>query len=402
MRFSENVRELQPSATLSIASLCRVMRDAGREVIDLSAGEPDFRTPDFAAQAGIAAIVQGFTHYTPVAGLAALREAIAQSIASATGRNTDPARVVVTAGAKQALFNACFTLFGPGDRVLVPVPYWTSYPEILRLARAEPVFVPTTQESGFKLRIEDLEAARDGQTRGLILNSPSNPTGAVYSHDELELVLRWAREHDVYVISDEIYARICYSATRAASVLDLDDGLLDNVIVVDGASKAFAMTGWRLGYSYSSPPLAAQFSALQSHITSNVSTPAQYAGLAVYRPEPRVEHAVRAMLGVFRHRRERVAALFNQHLPDASFVPPDGAFYLFARTDTYYNAGAPDSIAFCRWLLENTGVALVPGAAFGDDRFVRLSFACAEDELAEGIRRMGEALAARPAALGPT
>ena len=402
MHLSENVRELQPSATLSIASLCRVMRDEGREVIDLSAGEPDFRTPDFAAQAGIAAIVQGFTHYTPVAGLGALREAIAESIAAATGRRTDPSGVVVTAGAKQALFNACFTQFGPGDRVLIPTPYWTSYPEIVRLARAEPVFVSTSEEASFKLTIEDLDAVRDSRTRGLILNSPSNPTGIVYTRDELEQLVQWAHRHDVLVISDEIYGRICYTAPRAPSVLDLDDDLLDRVIVVDGASKAFAMTGWRIGYSYSSPAMAASFSALQSHTTSNASSPAQYAALAVYRPEPRVEHAVRAMLGVFRHRRERVTSLFRQHLPDAWFVPPDGAFYLFVRTDSYYDSGSADSVAFCRWLLESTGVAVVPGSAFGDDRFVRVSFATAEDELTEGIRRMGEALSARSTASTPT
>jgi aspartate aminotransferase len=395
MRFSENVRELQPSATLAVAGLCKAMRDAGQEVIDLSAGEPDFRTPDFAAQAGIAAIVQGFTQYTPVAGMPALREAIAGDIHANTGRPAEAARIVVSCGAKQALFNACFTLFGPGDRVLVPTPFWTSYPEILRIARAEPVFVPTSLAHGFRVRIEDLDRAVDDRTRGLILNSPSNPTGSVYSVEELEHLLVWARARGLWVISDEIYSRICYSAPRAPSVLDLSDDLLEQVVVVDGASKAFAMTGWRIGHTWSSPALANRMTALQSHITSNPSTPAQHAALAVYRQEPRVEHSVRAMVGVFRHRRERVSALFRKHLPDAPFLTPDGAFYLFVRIDAYFHDGVNDSIAFSRWLLESTGVALVPGAAFGDDRYVRLSFAASEDELAEGVRRMGELLGAR-------
>ncbi len=398
MRLSPNVSELQPSATLSVATLCRTMRDEGREVIDLSAGEPDFRTPDFAAQAGIAAIVQGFTQYTPVPGLPALRTAIAQSIEATTGKTADSSRIVVTAGAKQALFNACFTLFGPGDRVLIPMPYWTSYPEIVRLARAEPVYVATAFETGFKLRIADLERSVDDHTRGLILNSPSNPTGSVYTLEELETIVAWAHERGLIVISDEIYGRICYNAPRAASVLDLDDALLERVIVVDGASKAFAMTGWRLGYTWCEPGLASKFAALQSHITSNASTPAQYAGMAVYQAEPRVEAAVRAMVGVFRHRRERIAGLFRKHLPDAAFVPPEGAFYVFLRTDPYYAEDLPDSVAFCRWLLETTGVALVPGEAFGDDRFSRLSYCAAEDELTEGVRRMGEALSARAGA----
>lgn len=398
MRFSENVRELQPSATLAIASLCRSLRDEGREVIDLSAGEPDFRTPDFAAQAGIAAIVQGFTQYTPVPGMAPLRDAIAEAIAQQTGRNADAARVVVTAGAKQALFNACFTLFGPGDRVLVPVPFWTSYPEIIRLARAEPAFVATSLEDGFKVTVEQLDEACDDATRGLILNSPSNPTGAVYTLAEMDAIVRWANERGIWVISDEIYGRLCYTAPRAPSVADLDDAMLEQVVLVDGASKAFAMTGWRLGWTWSAPALASKMAALQSHITSNAATPSQHAALAVYQPEPRVEHAVRAMLGVFRHRRERVSSLFRTHLPSATFLPPDGAFYLFIRTDAYYGANAQDSIAFCRWLLAQTGVALVPGAAFGDDRFVRLSFAAAEDELVEGIHRIAEALASPAAA----
>ena len=400
MRLSDNVRELQPSSTLAVAGLCRTMRESGRDVIDLSAGEPDFRTPDFASQAGIAAIVQGFTQYTPVAGLLALREAIASWIQGTYGRPADPAAIVVSTGAKQALFNAFFTLFGPGDEILVPVPYWTSYPEIITLARARSVFVQTPAETGFKLRVEDLEAARTGATRGLILNSPSNPTGAVYTRDELEAILRWAAEHDIVVVSDEIYGRICYASPRAASILDLDPEITANAVMVDGASKAFAMTGWRLGFTHSAPALAAKFAALQSHITSCASTPAQYAGMAVYLQEPRVEHAVRAMVGVFRHRRERITGLLREHLPDATFPVPDGAFYTFVRIDSYFRPGADDSVAFCRWLLETTGVALVPGVAFGDDRYVRLSFATSEDELVEGVRRIGEAVAARAASAG--
>lgn len=393
MQVSDNISGLEPSATIAVTTLCKTMRAQGREVIDLSAGEPDFRTPDFAAQAGIAAIVQGFTHYTPVAGLPALRSLIAEHLERTTNAKAEPDGVVVTAGAKHAIFNACFCLFGPGDEVLVPSPYWTSYPELIKLARARPVFVPTTVETGFKIGPADLDAVVTERTRGLILNSPNNPTGAVYTRDELEAVVRWAAERGLAIISDEIYSRICYSVPRAASVLDLNEQLLEDTVMVGGASKAFAMTGWRLGFSYSSPQLASKMTALQSHMTSNVSTPTQYAAMAVFRREPRVEHAVRAMVGVFRHRRERLVALFQRHLPQASFVPPDGAFYLFFRVDPFYGSDASDSVGFCSWLLEKTGVALVPGAAFGDDRFARLSFAAPEDEIVEAVRRMGEVLA---------
>jgi len=393
MRFSANIRELEESATLAVAALARKMKEQGREVIDLSIGEPDFRTPDFAAQAGIAAIVQGFTHYTPVPGLPTLRQLIAEHLQRMHGRDTESAGVVVTAGAKHALFNACFTLFGPGDRVLVPAPYWTSYPELVKIARATPVIIPTELEAGFKVTPATLDAHYDGNVRGLILNSPSNPTGAVYSLAEMEAVVRWASEHDVWVISDEIYDRICYDEKRAPGILDIDPTLFDKAVLVNGASKAFAMTGWRLGFSYSSPALAKKMADLQSHMTSNVATPTQYAAMAIYRSEPRVEHAVRAMVGVFRHRRERLVSLFRKHLPRIEFEPPAGSFYLFFRVDGFYRDDVNDSVTFCRWLLETTGVALVPGAAFGDDRFVRLSFAAPEDELVEAVRRMGEALA---------
>lgn len=392
MQTSENIRGLEPSATLAVATLCKQRRAEGREVIDLSAGEPDFRTPDFAAQAGIAAISQGFTHYTAVPGIPELRDAIACHLSASSGRPTDPAGVVVSVGAKHALFNACFTLFGPGDRVLLPSPYWTSYPDLIRLARADTVVIPTSPESGFRVSTDQLDELYDRNVRGLILNSPSNPTGAVYPLPEIEALVRWAHERELWVLSDEIYSRICYTAPRAPGVLDLDPALLERVILISGASKAFAMTGWRVGFSYSKPELAKHFAALQSHITSNVATPSQYAALAAFREEPRVDGALRAMVGVFRHRRERVLAMFAELLPEAYIVPPDGAFYIFIRVDAYYRDGMVGSVEFCQWLLERTGVALVPGIAFGDDRFVRLSFVTSEDELVEGVRRTAEAL----------
>ena len=392
MHISENVRELQPSATLAVTALCRQLRASGKDVLDLSAGEPDFRTPEFAGQAGIAAIEQGFTQYTPVPGLASLRANIAAHLSRTTGRSTDPAGVVVSNGAKQAVFNVCFTLFGPGDDVLVPVPYWTSYPEIVSLARARTVLVAGSAQNSLKIDVAALDAAVTDSTRGLIINSPCNPSGAVYEQAELDAILLWAAERGIWVLSDEIYGRMCYAAERAPSVLDADASLLERVVLVDGVSKSFAMTGWRIGFSYSSPALATQFTSLQSHITSGPSSPSQAAALAAYRDEPRVHEALRAMVRVFRRRRDRAASALREMLPSADFPVPEGAFYIFLRVDDYFHAGRSGSIEFCNYLLEHTGVALVPGAAFGDDRYVRMSFAAPEGEILEGIRRTGELL----------
>ncbi|HEX6559023.1 MAG TPA: pyridoxal phosphate-dependent aminotransferase [Longimicrobiales bacterium] len=394
MDVSKNVRGIEASATLAISALTRELRAQGREIIDLGVGEPDFRTPDFISAAGIASIEQGFTHYTPVPGLLSLRKAIAERIRTDIGHAATADGVVVTSGAKQALFNACFALFGPGDKVLIPVPYWTSYPALVQLARAEPRYVSASLENRFKLTTAALDAAYDDSVRGLILNSPSNPAGTVYSREELADILRWAAEHGVWVISDEIYSRICYTADRAASVLEVGDSLLDRVVMVDGASKAFAMTGWRLGYSYSAPALAKELSALQSHVSSNASSPAQYAALAGYKDEARAHEAVKAMVRVFHQRRDKVLAQIETELPDAEPAHPDGAFYIFLRVDSYYNGNVRGSGAFCSWLLEEIGVALVPGAAFGDDRFVRISLAAPNAALAEAVRRMAARLSA--------
>ncbi|HEX7119560.1 MAG TPA: pyridoxal phosphate-dependent aminotransferase [Longimicrobiales bacterium] len=393
MRISENVIDLEPSATMAVAALALELRARGRDIIDLSAGEPDFRTPEFIAEAGIAAIANGQTRYTPPAGLPRLREAIAGSLERRYGRAMDPRGVVVTAGAKQALFNACFVLFGPGDRVLVPAPYWTSYPELIKLARAEPVIIRAREERGLKLGPDELESAYDERVRGLILNSPSNPTGAVYTRDELEAIVRWAAEREVWVLSDEIYSRIHFNGDAPApGLLDLDPALLERAVVIDGASKAFAMTGWRIGFSYSAPALASHMAALQSHTTSNAAAPSQHAAIAAYSAEPLEEEAIAKMVEVFRQRRDLLVELFRERLPGMSYIRPDGAFYLFFRADAHYTGAMADSVAFCREMLDRVGVALVPGAAFGDDRYVRLSFAASEAALERGVARIADAL----------
>jgi aspartate aminotransferase len=390
--FSENVRQLQPSATLAVSALARELKAQGRAIIDLSAGEPDFPTPTFIAEAGIAAIRAGHTRYTPAPGLPALRAAIAGALARDYGVETSPSRVVVSVGAKQALFNTLFVLVGPGDRVMVPVPYWTSYPEIVQLARAEPLYVQGPVERGYRVGPEELESAWDPSVRALILNSPSNPSGSIYRRDELEAIARWARDRGVWLVSDEIYARLCYLDERAPGLLDLPGELLEQAVVINGASKAYAMTGWRIGYSYSDVATATEIGSLQSHTTSNASTPAQHAAIAAFTATEAQEAELEAMGREFQARRDLVVQRLAERLPGTGYVAPEGAFYLFFRADRWYDDRCPDSIALCKALIEQAEVALVPGAAFGDDRYVRLSFAASRTDLEEAFERLGRAL----------
>jgi len=396
MRLSANVEKLQPSATIAVSTLARKLREEGRDILDLSAGEPDFDTPAFIAEAGIQGIRDGRTRYTPVGGIPELRKAIAAEITGRTGKPVDWTGVVVSAGAKQSIFNACFTLFGPGDEVLVPAPYWTSYPEILTLARAESVFVAGPEEEDFLLRVEDLEKALSPRTRGLIICSPSNPTGAVYPADQLQAIAEWARDRGIWLISDEIYRQIHYSeegAAPPAGLMDLPAGSLGDHVIIDGASKSFAMTGWRIGYSISSPESAAAFTALQSQITSNPSTPSQVAALQAFLEPEKTAAAVALLRSAFQRRRDLVVRMVREHLPGFSFVHPRGAFYLFLRVDSAFTGGIVGSSSFCSRLLEETGVALVPGVAFGDDRYVRLSYATSDEILVASIERMAGMLA---------
>ena len=399
MRFSSNVEKIKPSATMAVSALAKKLKAEGRDVIDLSAGEPDFDTPSFISDAAIEGIRKGKTRYTPAPGMPELKKAIARSLSQRAGRELDPEGVVVTSGAKQALFNACFCLFGPGDEVLIGAPYWTSYPEIVTLARATPVPVAGSEERDFKLTPADLDRAWTPNTKGLIYSSPSNPAGTVYSKDELKAVIEWARDKDVWVIADEIYRCINFAddkGTPAAGILELPAGSLGpKFVLVDGASKAFAMTGWRLGYSYCDPKAAKELGAVQSHVSSNANTPTQVGVLAAFTETDKTDKAVKEMVKAFRRRRDLVTRLFDELLPDFTYLKPSGAFYLFFRVDSAFSDEIPNSTKFCSWMLEETGVALVPGSAFGDDRYVRMSYAAADAVLEDGIRRLAGALARR-------
>lgn len=374
---SPNVASVQESATIAVSQRAQALRAAGRSIIDLGAGEPDFDTPKFILDATKAALDAGATRYTAVDGILPLREAIA---ATATrrraGRGEAPVtagEVVVTTGSKQALFNATFALFGPGDDVLLPVPSWVSYVEMIRLARARAVGVPGDPKHGLKVTPALLRAHATPQTRGLMLNSPTNPTGAVYDAAELGAILELAADHGWWVISDEIYGRITYTGAEAPSVLDVAVSR-DQLVVVNGVAKAYAMTGFRIGWSVASRSVSQAMTALQSHTTSNASTPSQHAALAALTRTAEADAAVKAMVAEFRARRDAAVAILRA-IPDVDLVEPQGAFYL------YFKAPGGDGTRFANRLLEHEGIAVVPGAAFGTPEWVRVSYAAARADV---------------------
>jgi aspartate aminotransferase len=386
--LSPNVQQLKGSETVAISNEAKRRRAAGEDVLDLSVGEPDFDTPAAAAQAGIQAIQKGMTRYPPNVGLAELRTAIARRLSLlSSGRPVNADNIVVSSGSKQSIFNACFTLFGPTDQVLIPAPAWVSYPQIVHLSRAEPVMVPGSLEWGLKVSARDLDRASSKRTRGLIICSPCNPTGSVYTATELKAIAEWARKHEIWVIADEIYRVINYGTGPAASFLDLPDEYLERTVVIYGASKAYAMTGWRIGAALAPPHLAKAMAALQSHTTTGANHPAQWAAVTAFSDD-RVDAEVQRMAAAFRRRRDYLVERFRTEAPGVEFVEPHGAFYFFFRVDGIRDKDPVTGSVFCEQLMKQEGVALVPGAAFGDDRWVRLSYAVSDKELESALDRV--------------
>jgi len=385
-RPSANIAELRESATIAVSQRAKALRAEGREIIDLGPGEPDFATPAPIIEAAKRALDEGATHYTAVEGILPLRQAIAAraNAALAGSDGVGAVDVVVSCGSKQSLYNACVTLFGPGDEVLVPTPSWTSYYEMVGLARAVVVEVHGDPARGYKVDVERLERHATPRTRGVMLNSPSNPTGAVYDADELRAILDLAATRGWWVISDEIYGRITYDGD-APGVLELAPRR-DNLVVVNGVAKAWAMTGWRVGWTISPTPVAKAMGALQSHTTSNTATVSQYAALEALTGGEPVDAAVRAMVAEFRARRDAALPIL-QRSRTLTVLPPEGAFYFYVKAP---GAGAvPDAgSAFAATLLEKAGVAVVPGSAFRTPDWVRISYAAERAQVVEACTRI--------------
>ena len=386
--FSRNVAALTPSATIAVSREAARLKAQGANVVDLGAGEPDFPTPAAVCQAAERAIAEGKTKYAATEGILELRAAIARRLSLlSNGRAVNADNIVVSNGSKQSLFNACFALFSSRDKVLVPTPAWTSYPQIVHLTRATPVEIPGDPQWSLKVSVEDLDRHYDEAVKGLIINSPVNPTGAVYTMAELKAITEWANRKGVWIIADEIYRRIHYGNGSAPSFLDLPDELLNRVVVVDGASKAYAMTGWRIGFALAPRELANTMSALQSHTTSGANTVAMWAAAEAFGNE-QVQLEVEAMTAAFRRRRDGLVTWMRNELPGTEFVDPLGAFYLFFRVDELFTRHVPTATEFCRRLITDEGLALVPGEAFGDPRWVRLSYAASNEALKEGMTRL--------------
>lgn len=393
--FNPRVEAMQPSATLAMKARAEALRREGRPIVSLSAGEPDFDTPAPIAEAAIEAIRDGFTHYTENSGIPELREAICRKFERDNGLAYEPEDILCSNGAKQSIAMAVHVLCQPGDEVLIPAPYWVSYPEMTRFAGAEPVVVPTPVENGYRLTPEALEAALTERTRLLILCSPSNPTGTVYTPEELEALAEVLRRHErVWILSDEIYEHVLFDAEhRSFAALP---GMKERTVTINGFSKAYAMTGWRLGYMAAEREVVKAAAKVQGQFTSAPSSISQKAGLAALEMDM---GPVREMVEAFRERRdsllERLVAIDGLRCPK-----PEGAFYLFPQVADFFEARTPegerieDSDGLCRYLLDAHDVALVPGAAFGAPEGMRLSYAASMENLKAAIHRIEEGLAA--------
>ncbi len=393
MELARRIRQIPPSATLALNAKANQLKAQGVDVVNFGVGEPDFETPEHIKEAAIKAIRDGFTRYTPVGGIPELKEAIIRRFQEDLGLTYQPAEIMVSCGGKHALYNLFQVLFDAGDEVIVPAPFWVSYPPMLMLAEATPVIVPTRQENGFRLTAEELAASITPKTKGLILNSPSNPTGSVYPRAELEALAEVVLKHRLLVISDDIYDKILFDGQKFTNLAMLDPGLKALTFVLNGVSKSYAMTGWRIGYVAGPAAAIAAATNLQSQSTSNPTSIAQKAAVAALTGP---QDSVGTMLQEFAWRRDDIYRRVTE-IPGVTSTKPMGAFYIFPNVSAYFDrikpqAGQSKSGALAEYLLEEAKVAAVPGGEFGEDNCIRLSFATSRERIATGVSRIGEAL----------
>ncbi|MFQ5894552.1 MAG: pyridoxal phosphate-dependent aminotransferase [Nitrospinota bacterium] len=393
MELSERVRGLAPAATLEMNTRAAALRAQGLDVLSFAAGEPDFDTPEHVKEAAIRALREGHTKYTAVRGTEALRRAIADWVEREKGLRYSPQQVVVSMGAKHSVFNIALSLFGPGDEVLIPVPAWVSYEPIVELSGARPVRLPTREEDGFRLRPEAVEEAVTPRTKALFLNSPCNPTGAVLRRSDLEAIGEVVARRRLTVISDEIYGKILYDGVEHVSIASLSPELKERTVVVDGLSKTYAMTGWRLGFALGPEHLMGAMASVQSQSTTNPVSFAQPAAIAALEGP---QDFLRGWVAEFDRRRRVLVAGLNE-LPGVSCLSPQGAFYAFPRVRGLFGKSGPEgelrsSLDVASFFLSSARCATVPGVAFGDDGYIRFSFACSVEQVEEGLSRISVAV----------
>lgn len=383
MEFSKRVQEVQPSATLAITSKAKLMLNNGDDVVILAAGEPDFDTPEIVKAAAIKAINEGFTKYTPAGGTVSLKEAICRKLRNENNLEYNPENIVVSCGAKHSLYNIFQILCDPGDEVLIISPYWLSYPEMVRLAGGIPRFLITSRENGYKAGPEDIQEALTDRTKAVILNSPSNPAGVVYEKNELEAIAKVCVERGIKIISDEIYEKIIFDGKKHISIAIISDEVKKSTIVVNGVSKSFSMTGWRIGYTAGGKDIIKKIQTLQSHSTSNPCSISQKAAECALLTD--MDAILEANRKEFEKRRDLLMKLLDGEAKIKPFKP-EGAFYLFCDI----SATGMDSMTFSEKLLAERQVAVIPGGPFGEGNSVRISFATKEKKIEEGVRRIRE------------
>ena len=393
MQLAKFTRHLKPSETLAISAKAKALRAQGRDVIDFSVGEPDFNTPDNVIQAAEHAMAEGFTKYTQASGLPALRQAIADKLRRENDLHYEPEQIIVSCGAKHVLYNLARVLVDPGDEVIIPGPYWVTYPTQVEMAGGVPVIIPTTAAEGFKITGAVLRRYLTPATKGIILNSPCNPTGAVYAPEELQDLVDVLRDTDLYVITDEIYEHMVYDGLRQVSIATLSPALKERCIVVNGVSKSYSMTGWRLGFCAGPADVIAACGHLQSQSTSN---PTAFAQMAAIEALTGPQDSVRAMAAAFVERRDFVVQRLNA-IDGISCPMPQGAFYTFPKINALFGRRAngrtlSNSADVVDYLLDAAGVAAVPGEAFGADDHLRLSYAASMEALRTGLDRLAQAV----------
>jgi aspartate aminotransferase len=394
IKLAERVKNLKPSATLAVDAKAKALKEAGVEVINLSAGEPDFDTPDYIKESAKKALDNGMTKYVAIPGLLSLRKAICERLKIDYGFNYTPEEVLVTTGAKQAIFNFLLAVVNKGDEVLILSPYWVSYPIMIEIAEGIPKIIPSSIEKNFEPDISEIEKNITSKTVGIIINSPSNPTGLIYSEEFLKGIAELAKKYDLWILSDDIYDKLRFDFKSPQNILSIAPELRDRVFMVNGVSKTYAMTGWRIGWLIGPKEIIKVCSNIQGQSTSHATSFAQKAAeIALTFPQDEVER----MCKIFAQRAQLLSQILRE-IPGIEFIPPQGAFYLFAKVSAYYNKKTPegkeikDSISFSEYLLDSAKVAVVPGSAFGDDEFVRISFANSEENLKKAISEIKKAL----------
>jgi aspartate aminotransferase len=394
-RISTRIGNIAESATLAVDAKAKALKAAGEAVIGFGAGEPDFATPDHIVDAAAEAVHDPATHrYSPAAGLPALREAIAVKTLRDSGYEVEGSQVLVTNGGKHAVYTAFATLLDPGDEALLPAPYWTTYPESIKLAGGVPVVLPTDESTGFKVTVEQLEAATTPRTKLLVFVSPSNPTGMVYTPDEVTAIGQWAAERNIWVVTDEIYEHLVYDDHEAESIVTRVPELTDRSVVLNGVAKTYAMTGWRVGWLIGPTDVVKAAANFQSQTTSNVANVSQRAALAAVSGPL---DAVAEMRTAFDRRRQAIVKLLGE-VPGVELLRPQGAFYAFPNFTSYLNRPirgrtAASTVELCEMFLDEVRVAMVPGEAFDAPGYARMSFALGDDDLAEGCQRLAQFLA---------